>query len=217
MAATDKDKIRSKEVLKTLGFAGKVQYIWDYYKLVLVLIVAAIAIIIYFTYRFLHPDPEYILDVTLVEGATPIDDTGNVFEQYMDDNGYDRSEQDISVVVMESTTYTTQLLMARLMTGEIDMMTGDVDIMDMLYEGQALLELEDLVSAELLEEYADCLYWAEDPDTGEEHVYAIQLKDGNALMQQAYYAENVYVCIAYTAEHVETGISVMEYLLEYGE
>ena len=211
---TDADKERSKEVYHTLPLGKKIQYIVQYYRVVLILIAAGIAILIWAIYKILHPDPTSLLEVTLVEAATPLGDEADVFDRFFEENGYNAEEEEISVTVMDSTTYTSQLLMARLMTGEIDLLAGDEDTAEMLVEGEGLLELEELLPDDVLEEYADSLYYAEDPETGEEHAYAVLLPEGNVLVQDGYYADAVYVGIAYTAEHPEMAEMMIEYLLE---
>lgn len=211
---TDADKEWSKEVYHTLPLGKKIQYIVQYYRVVLILIAAGIVILIWGIYKILHPDPTSLLEVTLVEAATPLGDEADVFDRFFEENGYNAEEEEISVTVMDSTTYTSQLLMARLMTAEIDLLAGDEDTAEMLVEGEGLLELEELLPDDVLEEYADSLYYAEDPETGEEHVYAVLLPEGNVLVQDGYYADAVYVGIAYTAEHSEMAETMIEYLLE---
>lgn len=45
-----------REKLQNMSFQDKLSYLWDYYKLQALAIVAVIALIIYFIYNILHPD-----------------------------------------------------------------------------------------------------------------------------------------------------------------
>ncbi|MCC8151252.1 MAG: hypothetical protein LIO96_07320 [Lachnospiraceae bacterium] len=79
----DADKERSKEIYHTLPVGKKIQYIFQYYKIILVLIAAGIGVFVYIIVRTLHPDPETILEVALVEAATPMGDEADVFDRFL--------------------------------------------------------------------------------------------------------------------------------------
>lgn len=210
----DADKERSKEVYHSLPLGKKIRYIFEYYKVILILIAAGVGILIYVIIQIRNPDPESVLSVALVEAATPLDDEGNVFSRFLEENGYDTEEETITVEVMDYSYYTSQLLVTRLLAGEIDLLAGDEDTIETLAESEGLLELEDVLPEELLAECGESLYYAGDADTGEEHVYAILLPESNALAEDGYYTGEVYIAIAYSAEHTEMAGNMIEYMLE---
>ncbi len=214
MAIQDKDAMRGEELRRELGFRGRLRYLWDYQKLLLLIVAAVILVVAYFVYKLTHPDPETLASVCLVEAVTPLDDTGNAFSQYLADYGYDAAQEEITVEIIDSTGYEEQVLSVRLMSGDIDVVVLSEELADTLVEGGGLMALEELFSAEFLEEYADSLYYGQDATTGEAHVYAIRLGDDNALIQAGYYEEAQLMGIAYSAERIEVGVSVMTYLLE---
>ncbi|MCD8217682.1 MAG: hypothetical protein LUD01_06505 [Clostridiales bacterium] len=161
-----------------------------------------------------NPDPESLLSVVLAEAATPPDSEENVFSRFLEESGYDTEEETITVEVMDDSYYTSQLLVMRLMNGEIDLLAGEEATMEKFAEGEGLIELDEVLPEELLEEYEDRLYYAVNANTGEEHVYAILLPEDSALVEDGYYAGEIYVAIAYSAEHPEMAGDMIEYLLE---
>ncbi|MCD8365014.1 MAG: hypothetical protein LUC83_04230 [Clostridiales bacterium] len=209
----DADVRRSKEVYHSLSGKKKIQYIFEYYKVVVILIVIGIGILIYAVFKILHPDPEPVLGVALVEAATPTEDEEDVFDQFLTENGYNPEEDFISIEVMDYAAYTSPILITRMMAQTVDLLAADQDTVESLVEGGRLMELEDLLPESLLEEYSDNLYCEEDSQTGETHVYAVLLPEDNALTENGYYEDAVYIGIAYSAEHVEAAEAMMEYLL----
>ncbi len=210
---TDADKERGKELIREMKPGQKAGYVMTYYWGWILLVVIGIIIAIWGVYRYTHPGPKDLVNVELVGAAQPTEEVWDIFDQYMVDYDIDQETETVNMTIVESTDYTTQLILARLMTGEVDLLTMDEDTMAVMVSGDGMMELDEVLSPDLLEEYEDRLFYGIDEMTGEAHVYGVLLKDGNPLMQAAYYGEPVWACIAYNADHPEMAVSVLEYLL----
>ncbi len=210
---TNADEDNARELVKQMKFWQKVRYYIRYYPYILIIIIAVVLLIIWGIYRYMQPNPDTILDVQLVQADPVGDGSEGVFEQFIVDSDMDPKEETVTVNVVEPSIYVNQLVLTAVMAGDVDMVIGDDDAMSMLTGGTFFLNLDDIISESLLEEYAGRLYIAEDVQTGEEHVYAILLEDDNPLIQEGYYTEPMWVGIAYNTEREETAVSLMEYLL----
>ncbi len=215
MAATDRDRERAKEIYANMSRRQKVGYFLTYYKWVVLIIIVAIVLLIMWIWHITHPDPDVLANVTLVSAADPsvYSDGTNVFDRYLEDEGYDPDEETLDVVIMTESTYNVELISAKLITGEIDLVAGEEDTRKLLAQSEALAALDLMLPDDLLDEYADNLYMDTDSETGEEHAYAVLIKDDNPLIYEGYYAEPVWLGIAATSDNSEVAESVLEYIL----
>ncbi len=211
-----------KQKFKEMTLGGKLEHIWEYYKLALLGITLGVALIVYIVVRIVMPDPESILNVTLVNAYPQAGMNGNVFERYLTEQGYNPKEETIAVnaglylgTEMANPTNATvfQALLAMTLVGEIDLLAGDAGIIDMIGSGNGFLEIDEVLPTELLEKYQDSLYTVTVPESGEEYVCAIRLPKGNPLEQDGYYEADVVAGIPYTAQHPEMAREMLLYLL----
>lgn len=201
----------------------KIEHIWEYYKPAVFGIVAGVALIIYIIVKILNPDPEVVLGVTLVNSYMQQDAEGRViFDDYLTDNGYNTEEETISVNssfylsadgMSQMDMASSQALIAMNAVGEIDILGGDEAVMNMLGVNGGLMEMEEVLTPEQMEQYADRLFTAENPETGEKYVCALKLPTGNLLTEAGYYPEEVWAAIPLTSKRQELAKKVFAYLL----
>lgn len=211
-----------KMTFKTMTIGEKIEHIWEYYKLVVIGIVAAVAIIIYAIVKVVTPEPDVVMNAILVNANSFEIQEENTFQRYLKENNYDLENEIIDV---NSTMYldkdgdsqasaiSYQALTAWIMVGEIDLLIGDEGVIDMLCAGQGLIEMEEILSEEMFEKYKDRLYTVEDVENGVTYVCGIWLPEENPLKQDGYYTGEVLAAIPYTAEHMDTAKDVLLYLL----
>lgn len=87
-----------KTPFKELNFSQKLQYIWDYYKIPIIIVIVVIAVIVSFV-REKAAQKNTVLSVLCVNSITTDDssDTSSLFDDFLTDNGYDTSSDEISV------------------------------------------------------------------------------------------------------------------------
>lgn len=211
-----------KKAFKDMTIGEKIEQIWEYYKLVLLAIVLGVALIIYIIHRILNPPPEIILNVTLVNAFSYENEEDDAFVRYMEANGYNQEEETISVITGlylsedgrgQTDMASYQALIARVSVGEIDILAGNDYVLQILANGGGLMEMEEILTPEQMEIYADRLYTAVDAETGEEFVCGLKLPESNLLSADGYYATDVWAAIPYTASHQELAKEVFQYLL----
>ena len=211
------------KTFREMTFKEKIEHIWEYYKLAIFGIAAVLALIIYIIYKILNPDPDVILGVTLVNSYSQPEAEGNlIFEQYLIDNGYNIEEETISVNsslyisadgMSQADLASSQALIAMNMVGEIDILAGDEYVIGMIGMNGGLMEIEDVLTPEQLEKYADRLYTVEDSESGETYVCALKLPEGNLLTEAGYYSGDVWAGIPITSERQDLAKKVFTYLL----
>lgn len=211
-----------KKTFKTMTIGEKIEHIWEYYKLVIIGIVAAVAIIIYAIVKAVTPEPDIVMNAVLVNANSYDVQEEDCFQRYLKENGYDLESETINVNTTmyldnesgsqaNATSY--QVLVAMIMVGEIDLLIGNEGTIDMMGSGQGLVEIEDILPAEIFEKYKGRLYTVEDTETGETYVCGIWLPEENSLKQDGYYTGEVLAAIPYTAVNMDTAKDVLLYLL----
>ncbi len=145
---------------KDMTLKQKLSYIWDYYKLLIILGIIVIGILIYVAYKIANPGAESICNVVFVDAESYGSDD-DVFAQYLEEKEYDTSENIINTTFINTSVYTSQLLTAELMTGEVDIIIAEKDVMENLQESGALAPLDEILGTEALASYGTDLYVAE--------------------------------------------------------
>lgn len=209
-----------------MTFQEKIEHIWEYYKPAVFGIVGGVALIIYIIYKIVNPDPDEILNVTMVNSYSYLQEEETkgyaIFEEYLIDNGYNMEEETINVNsslylsedgVSETDMATSQALVVWNAAGEIDILAGTENIMSMFGTDGGLLEMAEVLTPEQMEKYADRLYTVEDEETGEKYVCALKFPEGNLLTEAGYYTEDVWVAIPVTSKRQELAKKVFTYLL----
>lgn len=215
-----------KKTFKTMTVGEKLEHIWEYYKLALLIIALAVGLIIYIIYKLVAPGPDSILNVTMVN-SYPLNVEGeDTFDRYLREHGYDPKDETVAVNstlyldannASQSSAVAFQALLAMSMVGEIDLLIGDETVFQLFGSGNGLLEIDTVLPEELLEKYQDDLYTARAQDTGEEFVCGIRLPKGNPLEQDGYYGEGVMAGIPYTAVNQDEAKEMLLYLLGENE
>lgn len=206
-----------------LSTKEKIEHIWTYYKFWIIGAIAVIWLICYLIYKFIHPDPDTIMNAVLVNADYTEAVEENAFMRYLDENGYNREEETIAVndglwINLEATmgkredNY-SETLAVLLMGGGIDVLAGPEDIFALVGESGAMEDVRTLLSSELAAKYQDRFFMVVSEDTGEEMPCAIWLEADNPLAQDGYYAGEILVGIPNTTRNKELAIDVLLYLL----
>ena len=76
--------LKNNEVFKELTFKKKIDYLWDYYKIPIIGIISAFAIIIYILYLTFRHVPDDILNITLINSSITSENEITIGNEYLD-------------------------------------------------------------------------------------------------------------------------------------
>ena len=90
--------MEQKTPFKELTFSQKIQYIWDYYKIPIFLVIIGIIAVTSFIHGRLA-QKNTVLSVLCVnaENSTTEDSGADIFNDFLTDNGYDLSKDEIAL------------------------------------------------------------------------------------------------------------------------
>lgn len=90
--------MEQKTPFKELTFSQKIQYIWDYYKLpIFLVIIGIIAVTTFIRGRLAQKNTILNVLCVNVENSTTEDNSADIFNDFLTDNGYDLSKDEIAL------------------------------------------------------------------------------------------------------------------------
>lgn len=178
-----------KEYMKEMKKTKRAAYIWYYYKwFILLAIGLAIVFISLGVYAYRTPT-DYMAEVVLVNADTIETDKSTYFDDFITEMGYEEGYDYLLVDTSmqldldeanSSNSSTYQVLAAMFLTGEIDVYVSEPQLFDMMAANEGFRDLREVLPEDILEKYADKLYYCEDAETGESVPVGIML-DESAL------------------------------------
>lgn len=214
--------MEKKTDFRALSPKAKVQYIWDYYKLRILVIVlcaaAAISLIHhYVTYR------EPLLNVLMINTLSGNMTTADGFDEFLDACGYDKKESPVSLygslylsedqnaAVASYQDY--EVLATMIAAGDNDIFFGTGDVFLTYAEQGAFQDLSGILSEETFEKYKDSMIYSTDDGECEPYPCAIEITDNEWLKRSGYYDGSCYFGIFYRSENTEAASQFAEFLL----
>lgn len=215
--------MEKKTDFKALSRKAKVQYIWDYYKWHILVAICVLALLIYTIVHFITYK-ESVLNVIMVDCYNNLENDTAGFDDFFQKEGFDSGKEQVTV----TTSLTTMMddidatdlsdydsLTLRLTAGGEDLILSKEDVY-MQYAAQGCMtDLTELLPQDLLEQYKDQLIYVTDSETGASYPCGVCLTKDNAwLSQYDYYEDECYFGILTKAEHADTALAFLEYVLE---
>ena len=214
--------MEAKPNFKEMTYKKKLEYIWDYYKFFIlgsIFIIYALSSTIYNHFT----EKECLLKMIMVNGTIPYD--GAIFaDDFLLEKGFNPDTQEIIVssvglTLSEKTYqqdyYTVQALIARLTSGDIDIMSAPPEIFkDYAQEGY-FLNLQTIFSEDELALYKEYLVYATDINTNENYPCGLDLSNNTWIEKYGYYYDDCQFGILYNLPHLETTKEFLLYILNY--
>ncbi|MCD8012968.1 MAG: hypothetical protein LUG99_07315 [Lachnospiraceae bacterium] len=193
-----KDRMREElRKLKALSWKARIAYVWDYYKLqMVILVVIILAVNLAFTiYHNLQIDT--LLYVCMVNCNTYYVDSEALTADYTEYLGGIGDKEEISIdtsILLDEEDYSTSYANQMKFTAVISAQMADVILMDAEnfeeYAGWSyFMDLRDIFSEEQLEQWSDLLVYMENEE-GESAPYAIDLANAPKLLEYSVYPDD---------------------------
>ena len=224
------DNMEKKADLKTMTWKQRIGFVWDYYRLVILAVVAVI-ILIGMTVHHYMTTKEDVSQIVLVNAKSMPADEEPDFSEFMEQYGYDTAAQEVVVndayyVDLTSTDtsnlYSYQSLQTVIAGGGVDVLGADEMVFEKLCQHERSsdtypLDIADLTqyfSKDELEQLKDYIFYVEDKDTGDTFAAGIRLGAGSWPVEHGYYDKECILGIALGSEHKEAAEQMFHYLLE---
>lgn len=161
--------MEQKTPFKELTFSQKIQYIWDYYKIpIFLVIIGIIAVTAFIHGRLAQKNTVLSVLCVNVENSTTEDSGADIFNDYLTDNGYDLSKDEIALnknicvdVDKSGLDYQNMaVLTAYFASNEYDICFMDDKTFDYYAKNVCFEDISKYLDKAVLEKYKDKLTYA---------------------------------------------------------
>ena len=211
-------EVSVKETFKSLSHKKKIEYIYDYYKLPIIVTLLAMIIISYMTYSFVTKQDTYC-NITYY-GSNINTDNFNKIKDILNEKilGDDKKSAIFtdSLLIAANSDYgddptTTQAFAVKLAANEIDILLVEKNNFEYFAANNMLLDLNSLEGFDSLNISDDDLVTAKD-ETGNNNLYGIKVDNLNLLKDFELNDENTILSIAISSNRHEEVIKVLNEL-----
>lgn len=213
--------MEKKADLQNMSFQSKVQYIWTYYKLWIFGAIVILFILGYAIYTTMGIHKDAVINVTFVNADEITVSESSLFDEFIDthfDPKLDCADVSANFHISLSDSGTAsgtavQVLSAQILSGEIDALISDKDIIHYMASGGSLANLTDVFSKELLEKYQSQLIYATDEESGESYPVGISLNESSRFQDEHFMSEPAVLGVGITSEHMDAVEMFVDYLM----
>lgn len=219
--------MKYKVDFKKLSRQEKIQYIWDYYKIHIIVAI----VVLYFAITTIAQKLSYrepLLNVLMLNYPNAEQDATAGFEEFFDAYGYEKYEG--AVICDTSLQFSTeeekaeygemfdyqnyQVLYVTVGSEEQDVLFGNDEAFMQITRMGVLADLSEVLSEELLEKYAEQLIYTEADEETAGYPCAVKLTENQWLESNQLY-EECYFGIFQNGSNPERAVEFAEFLLSY--
>ncbi len=213
-----------KKKIAALDFQGKLEYIWQYYKLWMISFICAVVFIIYFIVHFLFKPRENWFYGVFANTYADVGEHSQLWEGFVEYAGFDVKEKN---VVFNSSCYFDpkknsynqyyNAFVAYVDSGTMDIVTMETEDLKALGEKGRLMDLSNTqIAGSLAEKYADRLVYALPDDTEYSAVpipIGIDLSDTCLVTEYGIYENSCALGVSSLAPHIDKVEMFLEYVI----
>lgn len=223
---------KAKVDWKKFSRKEKWEYIWDYYK---IHIIVGVLVLCFGTYMGvkLATYRAPLMKVIMLNSQRQAYDTQPIFEEFLTENEYEvyskaimchtnfqfwALESDESSAFQSAQYENSQMLQgyyALLYTQEYSVVFGNGWVFEDTLNDMAFMDLRELLPEETLELYEDYIVYYSDEETGIEYPCAITLTEENSWLQEHGLYKNCMVGVLKSAPDVQMASELLGYVLAY--
>ncbi|MCC8067244.1 MAG: hypothetical protein LIO94_09125 [Clostridiales bacterium] len=207
--------------LRSLSWKDRLVYVWDYYKLQMVIVIAVIAVINIAVTIYKNSQIDTLISIYMVNCNSydvDADELTSDFTDYIGGIGQkEEIELDTTIILDDEDTSNYGMAYQMKFSAVISGQMADVILMDAdkyeEYAGWGYFEdLRDVLSEEQLEKWEDRLICLENSE-GDSVPCALDLTDAAVVEKSGLYSDTVYGGIVYGSEHLELSLTFFEWML----
>lgn len=220
----EQGKIES-EKLKKMTLGGKIDYIWTYYKAQIIIAALFLVFIVSLIRFFMFDNQECVLySMAINSDALQSDDLPAVFTDFMAEKDFDPKEYKVDyhsglTVALDENGEAKDLqifsvVATLLMSGTVDHIMTDEDVVVMLGEIGYILPVEEYLPQEKIAEYdkEGKVIYGTHPDSGEKTAFGISLAESERLNKEGLFPFPPVYAMVHSAPHMENAIDFLYFL-----
>lgn len=208
------------EKFKSYSPREKLDYIWDYFRWHILIAIVILCLLVSWIYGIAtHKDP--LLRIVMINSYGE-NSSSESFESFLEQSGYEYYDGAVTVnknIQLNSDSPAInvgamEILVCTLAARDADIYFWNEPKLYPVLEDGTLMDLRQVISEDLLEQYKDNLIYGQNPDTGEQYPCAVWLQENPWIRENQYYV-NCAAGIAVGADKIEVAGQFLTYLLSY--
>jgi hypothetical protein len=210
-----------KEKLREMTFHQKLSYLWDYYKLYALAVVAAILLISYFIYNTVTPDIKTKFYAAMIDNsidAQILEQYQADFSEYLNINPKRENIQlNSSFYLNSDTEYSmnmNEIFTTYLSTGQIDVIIAPESVFSKYCSIGYLDKLSEQLPTDIYSSLTDYFYIAATEDDPDKDVYGIILSDTELYKNHSVNSEPYILGIVPNSKNKDNSIEFLKYLFK---
>lgn len=216
---------KEKEKLHNLPtFQAKVEYIWQYYYLWIIGILAAVSIVGYVIYRYNTALKENWFFITFTNTYADVGNGSELWDGYVDYTGFDTKVKNVEFNNLSYFDCATdnasgneyyEVFVAHVEAGTLDAVTMEKESLEALGSSGRLIDLNDEKCASIMEKYGDRLVYCEpyDEEYSDEPVpVGIDISDSILMTKYNIYPDSCVLGIGAYAGHLDAVEQFLDYI-----
>ncbi|GLC83187.1 hypothetical protein [Lacrimispora brassicae] len=211
--------------LKNMSAKDKFWYIWEYYKIPIIIVIVAVALIFsigsaVYNNRFETALSCVILNSSPAGEADSVDDYFNQgFRQFIDlkedvkiDVDYSMSPTFDESSMNEFTYAQLAKITAMISSKGLDVMIGKPDTMDHFGEMGGFVDLKELLPADLYDKMKENLYFITDQETGEKIACGLLISGTDFSGKTGLIIDDPVLAVMSNSTHTDTALELIRYV-----
>ncbi len=217
-----------KQLAEIDGWKAKAEYIWEYYSLWIIGIVAAVCFIIFCINRFFFSVKENWVYIMFNNTYAEVGNNSDLWDGYVEYTGYDTKEKN---VVFNNSSYFDyqenvtgnsyfESFVAYTEAGTLDAITMEADALTALGESGRLTDLNSEECESIREKYGDRFLYCEPYDTEystEPVAVGIDISDSILMTEYNIYPGSCALGIGAYSQNIEAVEAFLDYILADAE
>lgn len=207
---------------KDISFKKKLEYIWDYHKWKILITLAIVSVLCSAIPAMIENHKEVALYAAFIN--TQLTDTSNhpLMMDFIEAKDIDmegkRTVLDCSMIINHNnpdqySMTSSQKMMAMFGADTMDVVVQDIDTCQQYAALGGYMDLEEVLSAELLAKHKDKLLYTDGSENAGSHAYGIDVSESPVLKEQEAYIIPAYFSICVNTSQQENAVKFLEYLL----
>ena len=216
-----------KTAFKELSFKKKLEYIWDYYKIMIITICGVILLAIVVVPQIIENMKPTKLYVTMINTEWTDDDMEPLFEEFSNEYDIDREEyklvSDTSTIINhnkpdQNSVDSAQKIAALIGNKTMDVFVSDLVTHDTYSDKGSFYDLRKILDEEFIEQYKDILYYTEienEDGTKESIPYGIYINSLETFSDA--YTVDAVAGIILNTENLESAKNFIYMVFDYNQ
>ena len=215
--------VEIEKIKNISGWKAKLEYIWEYYWIPIVAILATIFMIIFAWNQYFNSIKDYWFYVTFANTTADIGDDSDLYNGFVDYAGFDLTQKNVEFNnqayfdygVNETGNTYFESFITYTDAGTLDCVTMTCDQLELLGQSGRLLDLDSEECASIKEKFGDKFLYATpyDSEYSDQPVaIGIDISDSILMSEYDIYADSCAIGIGANTQNLEAVEAFLEYI-----